>query len=54
MEAKKRKPRKEYAKTKQKNDVGLLMELQEKIDNVDLEILEMMTLWENSEKELEA
>lgn len=53
LEAKKEKISEEYAKAGQKNDVGLLMELQEKIDNVDLEILEMMTLWENSEKELE-
>ncbi len=53
MEAKKEKISEEYAKAGQKNDVGLLMELQEKIDNIDLEILEMMTLWENSEKELE-
>ena len=53
LETKKEKISEEYAKAGQKNDVGLLMELQEKIDNVDLEILEMMTLWENSEKELE-
>lgn len=53
MEAKKEKISEEYTKAGQKNDVGLLMELQEKMDNIDLEILEMMTLWENSEKELE-
>jgi hypothetical protein len=28
------------------------MELQEKIDNIDIEILELMGAWEDSEKEL--
>ena len=42
----------EYQKAGLKNDVGLLMELQEKIDNIDIEILELMGAWEDSEKEL--
>ena len=30
------------------------MELQEKIDSIDMEILELMSAWEDSEKELSA
>lgn len=41
-----------YSLAGSKNDVGALMELQEKIDELDMEILELMTIWENSEKEL--
>ena len=44
----------EYQKAGLKNDVGLLMELQEKIDSIDMEILELMSAWEDSEKELSA
>lgn len=43
---------KKYALAGQKNDVSMLMELQEKIDIIDLEILDMMATWENIEKEL--
>lgn len=43
---------KEYEVAGRKNDVGLLMELQEKIDNKDNLIFELMEKWEEIEKEL--
>lgn len=43
---------KEYHEAGLKNDVALLMKLQEQIDSYDLEVLELMTAWENAEKEL--
>ena len=42
----------EYEVAGRKNDVGLLMELQEKIDDKDNLIFELMEKWEEIEKEL--
>ena len=52
LEEKKSKKEKEYEKAGLENDLDKLLTIQEKIDEIDMEILSIMEEWEDMEKEL--